>query len=70
MLNADASIEADLGIDSIKRMEILAAFQQLHTSADRGVFQGAMEKLSALKTLRETAAALAEVLEGQTEAVA
>jgi acyl carrier protein len=70
MLDADANIEADLGIDSIKRMEILAAFQQLHTGADRGDFQGVMEKLTTLKTLRETAAALAEVLEGQAEAVA
>ena len=70
MLNADSSIEADLGIDSIKRMEILAAFQQMHAGANRGVFQGAMEKLSALKTLRETAAALTGVLDGQTEAVA
>ena len=70
MLDADANIEADLGIDSIKRMEILAAFQQLHTGAARGDFQGVMEKLTTLKTLRETAAALADVLEGQAEAVA
>jgi acyl transferase domain-containing protein len=70
MLDADANIEADLGIDSIKRMEILAAFQQLHAGAARGDFQGVMEKLTTLKTLRETAAALADVLEGQAEAVA
>jgi hypothetical protein len=70
MLDPDSNIEADLGIDSIKRMEILAAFQQLHAGADRGEFQGVMEKLTTLKTLRETAAALADVLEGQAEAVA
>ena len=70
MLDADANLEADLGIDSIKRMEILAAFQQLHAGADRGDFQGVMEKLTTLKTLRETAAALSDVLERQAEAVA
>src|SRR5579883_1469034 len=31
MLNLDAGIEADLGIDSIKRVEILSAFQRLCT---------------------------------------
>jgi hypothetical protein len=36
MLDADANIEADLGIDSIKRMEILAAFNQLHTAPIEG----------------------------------
>jgi hypothetical protein len=63
MLDVDSNIEADLGIDSIKRMEILAAFQQLHQGTDRAVFQNVMEKLTTRKTLRETAAALGEVLE-------
>jgi hypothetical protein len=68
MLDVDVDIEADLGIDSIKRMEVLTAFQQLHAGTQRGAFQGAMEKLTALKTLRQTAGALAEVLAGQNEA--
>jgi hypothetical protein len=68
MLDADANIEADLGIDSIKRMEILTAFQQMHAGARRGAFQGAMEKLTAIKGLRETASVLAELLAGQAEA--
>jgi len=68
MLDADANIEADLGIDSIKRMEILTAFAQLHAGAQRGSFQGAMEKLTAIKTLRETASVLAELLADQAEA--
>ncbi|MEO7272239.1 MAG: beta-ketoacyl synthase N-terminal-like domain-containing protein [Vicinamibacterales bacterium] len=62
MLDADANIEADLGIDSIKRMEVLTAFQQAHAGTQRGAFQGAMEKLTAIKTLRETSAVLAELL--------
>jgi acyl transferase domain-containing protein/NAD(P)H-dependent flavin oxidoreductase YrpB (nitropropane dioxygenase family) len=68
MLAPDANIEADLGIDSIKRMEILTAFAQLHGGAQRGSFQGAMEKLTAIKTLRETASVLAELLAGHAEA--
>ena len=68
MLDPNANIEADLGIDSIKRMEILTAFQQQHVGAQRGAFQGAMEKLTAIKTLRETATVLAELLAGQAEA--
>jgi acyl transferase domain-containing protein/NAD(P)H-dependent flavin oxidoreductase YrpB (nitropropane dioxygenase family) len=68
MLDVDANIEADLGIDSIKRMEILTVFQQMHAGAQRGAFQGAMEKLTAIKTLRETASVLAELLGAQPEA--
>ena len=68
MLDPDANIEADLGIDSIKRMEVLTAFQQAQSDAPRGALQNAMEKLTAVKTLRETAAILAELLAGQTEA--
>jgi acyl carrier protein len=67
MLDADANIEADLGIDSIKRMEILAAFQQAHAGERRGALQGAMERLTALKTLRDTASVLAELIAGQAE---
>jgi hypothetical protein len=62
MLPADADIEADLGIDSIKRMEVLAAFNELHGGGERSAFQGALERLTALKTLRESAAALTELL--------
>jgi acyl transferase domain-containing protein len=70
MLDADANIEADLGIDSIKRMEILTAFQQMHAAAgaQRGGFQGAMERLTSMKTLRETASVLTELLAEQDEA--
>jgi hypothetical protein len=62
MLSVDANMEADLGIDSIKRMEILATFQETHGGSERGSFQQALERLTALKTLRESAAALTDVL--------
>ncbi|HEY2759714.1 MAG TPA: SDR family NAD(P)-dependent oxidoreductase, partial [Pirellulales bacterium] len=52
MLDLDANLEADLGIDSIKRVEIIAAFR-------RGVLTGLtelptdlMEQLTAAKTIR------------------
>jgi acyl transferase domain-containing protein/NAD(P)H-dependent flavin oxidoreductase YrpB (nitropropane dioxygenase family) len=68
MLDIDSNIEADLGIDSIKRMEILAAFQQAHASSANGTFQGAMETLTTIKTLRETATALTALLAPKAEA--
>ena len=35
MLDLDLNIEADLGIDSIKRVEILGAFQRVWAPADQ-----------------------------------
>jgi malonyl CoA-acyl carrier protein transacylase len=67
MLAVDAPMEADLGIDSIKRMEILTTFQQTHAGAQRGAFQDAMERLTAIKTLRETATVLEELMAAPAE---
>lgn len=69
MLDVDSHIEADLGIDSIKRMEILTAFQQLHGGAASTSLQGSIERLTAQKTLRDTATLLTELLTAQTVAV-
>jgi acyl transferase domain-containing protein/NAD(P)-dependent dehydrogenase (short-subunit alcohol dehydrogenase family)/acyl carrier protein len=55
MLDLDAGIEADLGIDSIKRVEILTALQQQSTPAEQTQIQSAMEKLTSARTLREIA---------------
>jgi len=52
LLDLDANLEADLGIDSIKRVEILSALRQ---SLDSAV---PVEELSGLRTLREIAAVL------------
>ena len=70
MLDVNANMEADLGIDSIKRMEVLTAFQQLHADASRGGFQEAMEHLTSLKTLREMATTLTDLLKQQAEVAA
>jgi acyl carrier protein len=51
MLNLDQDLEADLGIDSIKRVEILGNFQDSFTSSaeiDNGEL---MEQLAGVKTL-------------------
>ncbi len=64
MLDLDAGIEADLGIDSIKRVEILTAFQHLCTPAEQTQIQGVMEKLTSARTLREMADRIAAVLGG------
>ena len=62
MLDLDLNIEADLGIDSIKRVEILSAFQRLCSETQRTRLQEAMETITAVKTLRATAKALDDVL--------
>ncbi|MBK8286243.1 MAG: SDR family oxidoreductase [Ahniella sp.] len=54
MLNLDMDLEGDLGVDSIKRVEILAAFEAelpALAKADR-------QQLSSLRTLREIVGAL------------
>jgi acyl carrier protein len=55
MLDLDAGIEADLGIDSIKRVEILTALQKLGTPEQQQSVQGIMNKLTSARTLREIA---------------
>jgi NAD(P)-dependent dehydrogenase (short-subunit alcohol dehydrogenase family)/acyl carrier protein len=58
MIALDADIEADLGIDSIKRVEILGALQRsLPATASQGV-QENMERLTRARTLRDIAAAV------------
>jgi len=54
MLNAEMNIEADLGIDSIKRVEILSAVRQ----AVPGLPEVDAAKVGAMQTLGEVAAAL------------
>jgi acyl transferase domain-containing protein/NADP-dependent 3-hydroxy acid dehydrogenase YdfG len=52
MLDLDLDLEADLGIDSIKRIEILGNFQLLYASPDTPVSEKEMEKLTTMRTLR------------------
>jgi len=52
MLGLDLDLEADLGIDSIKRVEILGTFQQAFAPGELPASEGLMERLAGRKTLR------------------
>jgi acyl transferase domain-containing protein len=62
MLGFDLNIEADLGIDSIKRVEILSTFRQRRTAEDQALLQGLMDQLTRLKTLGEMSKTIEEAL--------
>ncbi|MBA4062288.1 MAG: polyketide synthase [Isosphaera sp.] len=63
-LSIDLDLEADLGVDSIKRVEILGTLAEgIGTGADGKAPALEMEKLSVLKTLRTIADYVVEVLE-------
>jgi len=68
MLALDANLEADLGIDSIKRVEILGAVQQQLPPAVAERVRGAMETLTRAKTLGAIVDAVAPLF-GQAEAL-
>lgn len=55
MLDVDANLEADLGIDSIKRVEVIGAFRRAALPDLGEPPQSLMERLSGAKTLREIA---------------
>ncbi|MDH3284565.1 MAG: acyltransferase domain-containing protein, partial [Acidobacteriota bacterium] len=51
MLDLDADVEAELGIDSIKRVEIIGALRKSFFAADEEQDPEAMEEVTAVKTL-------------------
>ncbi len=51
MLGLDLDMEADLGIDSIKRIEILGSLQEQYSDVSQGDMD--VEKIASLKTLQE-----------------
>jgi acyl transferase domain-containing protein/NAD(P)H-dependent flavin oxidoreductase YrpB (nitropropane dioxygenase family)/NAD(P)-dependent dehydrogenase (short-subunit alcohol dehydrogenase family)/acyl carrier protein len=68
-LSIDLDLEADLGIDSIKRVEILGTLaESLGTAADGQQPNLEMEKLSVIKTLRGIADYVLEALAGSASA--
>lgn len=52
LLNLDADLEADLGIDSIKRVEILGAFRDQYPQLEPAFAGDNMEQLQAQRTLK------------------
>jgi malonyl CoA-acyl carrier protein transacylase len=63
MLDMDAHMEADLGIDSIKRIEIFSGLTQRHSLVGERDEETMIEELSGFKTLREVVAWYARLLE-------
>ena len=53
MLDLNLDIEADLGINSIKRVEILGAFRKQYIGESTDHVRAAMEQITRRKTLRE-----------------
>ncbi len=62
MLDPDLDMEADLGIDSIKRVEILNAFTKSFDGSVRQKIQALVEELSKLKTLSAVSGRAAEII--------
>jgi acyl transferase domain-containing protein len=58
MLDLDAGVEADLGIDSIKRVEILATLRKQCSEEDQAKLSKVMDTLTRARTLREISAAM------------
>ncbi len=66
-LSIDLDLEADLGVDSIKRVEVLGALaESIEASADGQQPNLEMEKLSVIKTLRGIADYVMEALDETT----
>jgi Cu/Ag efflux protein CusF len=53
MLEPNLDLEADLGIDSIKRIEILNKFQTLLPTARRALLETSIEELAGARTLNQ-----------------
>jgi acyl transferase domain-containing protein/NAD(P)H-dependent flavin oxidoreductase YrpB (nitropropane dioxygenase family)/NADP-dependent 3-hydroxy acid dehydrogenase YdfG/acyl carrier protein len=63
MLNMDAHMEADLGIDSIKRIEIFSGLSQRYSLLGERDEESVIEDLSGFKTLNEIVAWYERLLE-------
>jgi acyl transferase domain-containing protein/NAD(P)-dependent dehydrogenase (short-subunit alcohol dehydrogenase family) len=68
MLGLDLDLEADLGIDSIKRIEILGTFMSTAASSSRTELEGEMDGLASLRTLRDINRWIGERIDTSKEA--
>lgn len=64
MLDLNLDMEADLGIDSIKRVEILGAFQEHYTLSQSLETEVDIEQIASLKTLQQVIDFLSEQIGG------
>ncbi|MGE0194332.1 MAG: SDR family NAD(P)-dependent oxidoreductase [Methylocystis sp.] len=67
MLDLDAHMEADLGIDSIKRIEILSKLKDNHSFMENQDEEKVFEELSGLKTLAQIVDWYDQLRKSQTE---
>ncbi len=67
MLDLDANLEADLGIDSIKRVEVIGAFRRAVAPEVTEVSMEAMETLTQSATLRAVMQGILELVSGTSE---
>jgi acyl transferase domain-containing protein/NAD(P)H-dependent flavin oxidoreductase YrpB (nitropropane dioxygenase family)/NAD(P)-dependent dehydrogenase (short-subunit alcohol dehydrogenase family) len=65
LLDLDLNTEADLGIDSIKRVEILGAFQRLCLPGNSRATHAMMEQLTKARTLRAIVDSMRHILSGE-----
>lgn len=63
MLDLNLNLEGDLGINSIKKVEILGAFYRQCPEMEAQLLKGAMDRLTTLKTLRAMVNGLVRALE-------
>ncbi|MDR3615875.1 MAG: SDR family NAD(P)-dependent oxidoreductase [Candidatus Obscuribacterales bacterium] len=70
MLDPTLDLEADLGIDSIKRVEILNSFRKLLPEAKQQQLEGGIEELAGTKTLEGIIAWIHKPVDGIVDAVA
>ncbi len=64
MLDLDANLEADLGIDSIKRVEVIGAFRRAVLPPSQDPADRLMERMTGAKTLRSILATMSEMALG------
>ena len=69
MLDLDAGLEADLGIDSIKRVELIGAFRRVALPSSIEPPATFMEEMTAARTLRAILAGVERLGEATTDSV-
>jgi NAD(P)-dependent dehydrogenase (short-subunit alcohol dehydrogenase family)/acyl carrier protein len=64
MLSLDADLEADLGIDSIKRVEIIGELRRSLPESDQQLVRAVIEQLTSSRTLQQIVNKVAAALQG------
>ena len=67
MLDINQDIEADLGIDSIKRVEILSSIQSILFEHNSSLIQDNMEEMTQLKSVSSLVAMIKSLLKSAGE---